>query len=403
MVKPVFFHIDVNSAFLSWEALRRIQLGEEQDLRTIPSIIGGNEETRHGIVLAKSTPAKKYGIITGEPVAAARRKCPNLVIAHANFPFFVQCSTAFIGLLKQYAPVVEQFSIDEAFCDMTGTEGLYGDLLEFAQKLKEEIRETLGFTVNIGISNNRLLAKMASDFEKPNRVHTLFPEEIPQKLWPLPVEDLLFVGHSCAARLHGLGIHTIGDIAHCEPSILSYHFKKHGLQMHQYANGNDLGFQVDHDADNKSFGNAMTLKNDVTDFETARLILLALSETVGARVRAAKAYVSVISVNATDSEFNKFSKQITLDNATNATDIIFENAEKLLKEAWCGEPLRLLGVSTKNATNEHFEQYDLFNQAKNERMNKLNTALDRIRDRYGSTSIKRASLMKSDFESKPKS
>lgn len=396
MASPIFFHIDVNSAFLSWEALRRLQLGEDLDLRTIPSAIGGDESKRHGIVLAKSTPAKAYGIVTGEPLAQARRKCPNLTIVPPNFSFFVECSKSFIALLNKYAPVVEQFSIDEAFCDMTGTEGLYGDLVEFAHKLKDEIRTELGFTVNIGVSSNHLLAKMASDFQKPDRVHTLFPDEIPQKLWPLPVDDLFFVGRSSAKKLHMLGIHTIGELAKTDPGVLQYHFKKHGEIIHGYANGKDLNFNVNHDADSKSFGNSITLSEDVTDFETARLILLTLSETVGARIRADKSYISVVSINATDTNFNHFSRQISLDNATNATDIIYENAVKLLKASWHGEPLRLLGVSTKNATNEHFEQYDLFDQKKNERLNKLNSALDQIRDRYGNSSVKRASLIKKD-------
>lgn len=395
MANPVIFHIDVNSAFLSWESVRRLQNGETNDLREIASVIGGNEENRHGIVLAKSTLAKNYGIVTGEPLIKARQKCPNLVVASPNFDFFVKCSNDFMELLRKYAPVVEQYSIDEAFCDMTGTEHLYGNLVDFAAKIKDEIYETLGFTVNIGISTNKLLAKMASDFKKPNLVHTLFPEEIPDKLWPLPVNDLFFVGRSTATKLHGFGIHTIGDLARTDINIIRHHFKKHGEVIHNYANGRDVGMSMDHNVDSKSYGNSITLKYDVTDIQSANRILLSLCETVGARIRADKAYIGVVSVNITDSEFNHYSRQTTLPSATNVTEKIYETAVQLFKECWRGEPIRLLGVSTGKATNEYFEQYDLFDQAKNERLSKLNLAIDKIRERYGEDSVKRACFVES--------
>lgn len=394
MANPIIFHIDVNSAFLSWESVRRLENGES-DLREIASVIGGNEENRHGIVLAKSTLAKSFGIVTGEPLVQARRKCPNLVVAAPTYSYFVKCSHAFMELLRKYAPVVEQYSIDEAFCDMTGTEGMYGNLVEFAHKIKDEIYSELGFTVNVGISTNKLLAKMASDFKKPNLVHTLFPEEIPDKLWPLPVDDLFFVGHQTAGKLHKFGIHTIGDLAKTDINIIRYHFKKHGEIIHGYANGRDTGMSMDHNVDNKSYGNSITLKYDVTDTNSANRILLSLCETVGARIRADKAYISVVSVNLTDAEFNRYSRQTTLTTATNVTEKIYETAVQLFKECWKGEPIRLLGVSTGKATNEHFEQYDLFDQAKNERLSKLNLAIDKIRGRYGEDSVKRACFVES--------
>lgn len=400
----VIFHIDVNSAFLSWESLLRISQGES-DLRAVPSVIGGDESTRHGIVLAKSTPAKAFGIVTGEPLMKARQKCPGLVVASPHYSHFVQCSAAFMDLLGKYAPLVEQYSIDEAFCDMTGCEKLYGSPVSFAGKLKDEIYDTLGFTVNIGISRNRLLAKMASDFEKPNRVHTLFPEEIPEKLWQLPVDDLFFVGHSTAWKLHALGIHTIGDLARTDVNILKYHFKKHGEIIHDYANGKDVNILTDHQTANKGYGNSTTLSYDVTDKETAHRILLSLSETVGARIRADKAYVSVIAVQMTDCEFNHTSRQTTLDSSTNITEVIYKTACKLFDEGWNHAPLRLIGVSTSKAGNEKYEQYNLFDMMaenntpapapQNDRLEKLNSAIDKIRGRFGEDSVKRACFVDS--------
>lgn len=407
----VIFHIDVNSAFLSWESLLRISRGES-DLRHIPAVIGGDEAARHGIVLAKSTLAKSCGIVTGEPLMRARQKCPDLVVAKPHYSHFVKCSNAFMDLLRKYAPVVEQYSIDEAFCDMTGTQKLYGDFITFAHRLKDEIYDTLGFSVNIGISTNKLLAKMASDFEKPNRVHTLFPEEIPTKLWPLSVDELFFVGRSTAAKLHRLGIHTIGELAHTDVHILTYHFKKHGEVIHDYANGRDVNILSNHHAASKGYGNSTTLSYDVTDRETARRIILSLCETVGARIRADKAYISVVSVNMTDCEFNHFSRQTTLSSSTNITEVIYDTACRLFDEGWNHAPLRLIGVSTAKAGSEKYEQYDLFDMMpsqgsieksaspaflpRNERLEKLNGAIDRIRDRFGEDSVKRACFIDSD-------
>ena len=190
----IIFHIDVNSAFLSWENCYRMQiLGEERDIRNIPSAIGGDIEKRKGVILAKSISAKKCGIKTGEPIVSALAKCPELLVLQPHFDVYVRYSRAFINILKEYTPLVEQYSIDEAFMDMTGTQGLHGDLIETAYKIKERIYDELGFTVNIGVSTNKLLAKMASDFEKPNKVHTLFKSEIAKKMWPLPVGELFFL------------------------------------------------------------------------------------------------------------------------------------------------------------------------------------------------------------------
>ncbi len=397
MAKPVIFHIDVNSAYLSWEAEHRLHdLGETLDLREIPSIIGGDKEARHGIVLAKSTLAKQCGVITGEPIVKALQKCPNLTIVKPNFSVYVERSRAFIELLRRYAPVVEQFSIDEAFCDMTGTEGLYGDLVTFAHKIKDEVRDTLGFTVNIGISVNRLLAKTASDFQKPDRVHTLFPEELPNKFWPLPVEDLLYVGHSTATRLHALGIHTIGDLAHIDEAILISHFKKQGIFLHEAANGIDTAPVTEEPSASKSYGNSTTLPADVTNGAEAERILLALCEKVGARIRADRAYVSMVSVTIKDTELKSRSRQGQLAAPDNTTEQIYFSARKLFYELWDGSPIRLLGVSTGHVTNDDNFQYDLFDTGRREKLSKLNAAVDEIRGKYGSSALKRACFLDSE-------
>lgn len=404
MPEPIIFHVDVNSAFLSWTAVHRLKEDPNSlDIREIPSVIGGDEKSRHGIVLAKSTSAKRYGIKTGEPLIQARRKCPELSTFSPDFSVYVEYSSKFIAILKDVAPVVEQFSIDEAFCDMTGTTSLYGDPVLFAHQLKDRIYQELGFTVNIGISSNKLLAKMASDFDKPNKVHTLFPNELSAKFWPLPVNNLLYVGNSTSKKLRSFGITTIGDLARTEKSSLVSLFKSQGEMMWNYANGIDTSPVTAERAANKCYGNSITIHFDVTDSDTAKHVLLSLCETVGARIRADKVFVSVIQVTITDCEFHQMSHQVTLPSPTNVTEKIYQCACQLFDEAWNHVPIRLLGVSTSKPTNETYEQYDLFQQDKFERLSKLNAAVDSIRDKFGDDSIKRACFLETGNSTPPPS
>lgn len=391
MQDTIIYHVDVNSAFLSFEAHYRLHdLHEEQDIRLIPSIIGGDRQKRHGVVLAKSLPAKKYGIQTGEPIVNALKKCPSLKIYEAHHSLYVEYSKKLMNLLAEYAPSVEPYSIDEAFLDMTGTRLIYGDPVAFAYKLKDIIYDTLGFTVNIGISQNRLLAKMASDFEKPNRVHTLFLEEIKKKMWPLPASELFYVGSSTMQRLKTLGIYTIGDLAAMDEQLLVRHLGKHGKVIHEFANGIDTSLNNHKTEANKGYGNEITLPYDVTDAQTAKTVLLSLSETVAARIRADKAQIGVVCVSITDSSFRSTRKQITLQTHTDITETIYINASRLFDELWNHEPIRLLGVHTSKASFDACNQYSLFDSNTDEKYQKLDSALDEIRQKFGSGSVKRA-------------
>ncbi|MBQ9135117.1 MAG: DNA polymerase IV, partial [Lachnospiraceae bacterium] len=326
MSEKYIFHIDANSAFLSWSAAYRVSvLGEQTDLRQIPSIVGGDQEKRHGIVLAKSVPAKKYGIQTGEPIVSALQKCPDLVIVPPDYGLYVSASRAFISKLKQYTDTVIQYSIDEAWAVFDGFESLYGkgQMVKFAHDLKDEIREELGFTVNIGISTNFLLSKMAGDFSKPDKVHTLFAEEIPGKLWPLPVSDLFFVGKATTKKLHALGIHTIGELAQADEDMIQAHLKKPGLIVQNYARGGDLEpYMFTHEA-NKGYGNSLTAPIDIVTAEYAKHLLLSLCETVGARLRTDGVKISVISVHITTYQFQYSNKQMQLMSATDVTEEIY--------------------------------------------------------------------------------
>lgn len=394
--RPVIFHIDVNSAFLSWTACyRKHVLGEETDLRLVPSIVGGDQEARHGVVLAKSTPAKKYGIQTGEPIVSARKKCPGLIVVPPDFHQYVEYSRRLIELLHSYFDTVIQYSIDEAWAEFTGYELLYGDPVAFAHRLKDQIKEEMGFTVNIGISTNKLLAKMAGDLKKPDLVHTLFPEELETKFWPLPVEYLFLVGRSVADRLHALGIYTIGDLAKADPGMIRSHLKKHGEVIWNYAWGREEEDEPETKEGNKVYGNSTTTPVSVTDLEYADQILLSLCETVGMRLRADEAKINCVSVKIRDEEFVNRNRQIQMDSLTNVTEEIFAVAKQLLREVWDGRPLRLLGVSTSGVAHEDYRQYNLFDQGKYDKLEKANLAIDSIRARFGEDSIKRASFLKS--------
>ena len=396
MPTPIIFHVDVNNAFLSWEAIYRMTvLGEETDIRNTDAIIGGDISKRHGVVLAKSMSAKKYGIKTGEPVVSALKKCPGLTSYSPHMHYYHEKSAELMEIFEKYAPVVEQCSVDEAFLDMTGTTGMYGDMVAFAHKLKDEIRDTLGFTVNIGISNNRLLAKMASDFKKPDRVHTLFPYEIEEKMWPLPVDELFFVGRSTASRLHTLGIHTIGELAKCDPSILRAHFKSHGMVIHEFANGIDNTLGRRGDEEQKGYGNSTTIAYDVKLAEDAYAVIRRLCEKVCARLRADEVQATVLSVEIKDSNFIVHRHQKSLLSPTDVTSECYKTACELFDELWDGSPIRLLGVTANKVTDSRMRQMNLFDMDTHDKMKNLDKALDSIRNRYGDSAITRGSEMKS--------
>ena len=394
----LIFHIDVNSAFLSWESVYRLKQDPDAvDLRSIPSAVGGDSKSRHGIVLAKSTLARKYGVATGEPLASARRKCPSLTIVPSRFDFYIKCSQKLHHLLEDYTPDIEKFSIDEAFLDMTETIHLFGDPRETADAIRRRIARELNFTVNIGISSNKLLAKMASDFEKPDRTHTLFPEEIQEKMWPLPLRDLFFVGSSAADKMNRIGLHTIGDMAACHERILKAHLgDKYGSQIHRYANGMDDEPVESREPANKGYGNRITLPRDVSDYDTACQVLLALSETVGARLREERVRCNCICVELKDWQFVSRSHQLTLDTPTDSTQILYQNACRLLKEFWDLTPVRLIGLRTTRISEDSYEQLSLFETSQSRKMKELERAVDKIRGKYGIDSIKRASFLKED-------
>lgn len=396
----IFFHIDVNSAFLSWTALEQLENGSDVDIRTIPSIVGGDTEKRHGIVLAKSIPAKAYGIQTAEPVVNAFRKCPSLIMVPPNHSMYKERSNALMQYLFSICPEIEQVSIDECYMDYTPISEKYSSPEEAAAFIKDSVYEKFGFTVNVGISDRKVLAKMASDFKKPNLVHTLYKREIETKLWPLPISSLFMCGGSSAEALRKLGITTIGDLAASDVEIIKAHLKSHGQTLWEYANGIDNSSVGTQPVKAKGIGNSVTLSQDVVTKEAAYTTLLSLAESVGSRVRASKEVAGMVSTEIKYASFQSVSHQTTLETPSDSTDTIYRTACRLFDELWSGEPIRLLGIRvSKLVANTEPTQMSLFDyQAQtpeNEKHKKLDAALDSLRSKYGKNIIKRGSLMDS--------
>lgn len=396
MHEPVIFHIDVNSAFLSWSALDALEKGSDTDLRLIPSIVGGDLSKRHGVVLAKSIPAKAYGIVTGEPVVNAFRKCPGLVTVAPDHTLYHRQSERLMTHLSQICPDIEQVSVDECYMDFTPIAGKYSSPEAAAAEIKDGVYAKFGFTVNVGVSDRKVLAKMASDFRKPNLVHTLYAREISKKLWPLPVSSLFMCGRSSVETLKKLGILTIGELAAADPGILTAHLKSHGLTLWNYANGRDVSTVLPTSPDAKGIGNSTTLPADAVTRSEAARALLSLSESVGERLRASHRRAGLICTELKYNTFRSVSHQMILDTPTASTDAIYRHALALFDELWDGTPIRLLGIRTgKLSDSAEPVQLSLFDlQAPvTEKQQRLDAALDQIRHKYGNDSVIRGSLM----------
>lgn len=389
-MKRIIFHVDVNSAFLSWEATRRVSQGLS-DIRNIPSAIGGDRDKRRGVILAKSIPAKKYGVVTGEPVAAALRKCPSLFLAKPDFKLYSACSRSFMSICRDYTPQIEQISIDECFMDMSGMERLYPDIIAVAYQLKDRIKAELGFTVNVGIGSNKLLAKTASDFEKPDRVHTLFEEEIPEKLWVLPIRNLLTVGVSTAEKLERACIRTVGELAALDLGVLKTLVgSKLGEQLHEFANGRDKSSVNECSERAKGYSNSTTLERDIASFEEAVGVLLELCNTTSMRMRSDGVRTACIGVTVRGNDFKDRSHQKHLDAPTDITGDIFAVCRQLFSELWDRKtPIRLLGISLTDVTSEDDLQLSWFETKDREKERKIDKTVDSIRKRFGSDSIAR--------------
>ncbi len=390
-MERIIFHVDVNNAFLSWTAIYLLKNGYKKDIRTIPSVIGGDEKLRHGIVLAKSPIAKKYGIVTAETLYSARKKCHNLQVFSPNYTFYKEQSKKLYNYLSSYTPNIEQYSIDECFLDLTGTKLLYGnDYLGLANKIKNDIKQKFGFTVNVGIGSNKLCAKMASDFEKPDKVHTLYANEIKEKLWPLPVNDLFMVGKSTANTLKSLSIHTIGDLAKANSELLRKHFKNQADYLKRASLGIDDSIVESRKDQNKCLSVSRTLPYDHTNKEELIKVLKEEVEELSFTLRKKKLYTKSIAITYKNYLFKSYSHQLTLLNPICSTNEIEKQVIFLLNQSFREEPIRNIGIRFSDLTTSYEEQLSLF-EPTTKKEDDIEKIMDELINKFGKNIIMRAS------------
>jgi len=387
-------HIDVNNAFLSWTAVDRIEKGEKLDLRTIPSVIGGDESKRRGIVVAKSNIAKKFGIQTAEPLYMARRKCPSVVVVSADHEVYKKFSDILYNIFLEYTEKVERYSIDECFLDLTEYLKPGEDLIKVGIEIKERIKKELGFTVNVGVSDDKILAKIASDFEKPDKIHTLFKNEIKEKLWKLPISDLFLVGKKSIPKLNTMGINTIGDLACMDKTVLIKAFGKYGYTIWKYANGEsdeEVNYIIEKP---KGIGNSVTLPYDVGNLNDLEKTLIELVEKVCYRLRKENMYATVVNVQLKNKDFKIISHQKKLMTRTDVTNDILKVAKELLRELYNGELIRLIGIRVDGLVEKQEMQISMFDLKNESEMRKLDNVIDNLKDKYGYNIVTRATELK---------
>lgn len=427
IAERTIFHVDVNSAFLSWSALKKLRDDPGSvDLRTIPSAVGGDVKTRHGIITAKSIPAKRYGIQTAEPVVKALQKCPQLVLVPPDFDTYREYSRKLMDILAQYSPMLQQVSIDEAYLDMSDriAPGDREAAIIWARRIREQVKRELGFTVNVGISTNKLLAKMASDFEKPDRTHTLYPDEVPSKMWPLPIDSLHGCGKSTAQKLQLVGINTIGEAAASDPMLLqSILGQKSGAYIYNSANGISRSPVVAEREQAKSISNERTLSEDVDreNYHTNGIpVIRELAEKVASRMQKKGLSGQTVTFQVKSSEFDRYSRQTSLSEASDRAEEI-EAAALMLADRLLNGPdglfeagmtIRLIGVGVSRLTEKQIHQMDLFewadrnleeekrkeekrrvtaeeNEKRKAKQARLDKMMEMINNRYGTGTVKK--------------
>lgn len=393
--KRVIFHIDVNNAFLSWTAVKLLEEGFNKDIRKEAYVIGGDESKRHGIVLAKSPVAKARGIKTADTLYSARQKCPHLKVLPPDFDYYKKCSDNLFEYLSTYTPIMDRFSIDECFLDMSNTTYMYKDIVKLAHHIKDEVKSKFGFTVNVGIGNSKLCAKMASDFEKPDKVHTLFDEKIKTKMWPLDVSELFMVGRKSSDKLKQLGIKTIGDLANTDVKVLNKYFKSYGNLIWQYANGIDNSGFEEKEPKNKGIGSTGTLAKDTRDFTKLKKYLLNHTEKVCYQARKQKLFTNTVAVIIRTSTFVNFTRQENLSFQTNDTEEVYSVAIKIL-ETILENPniiVRNIGIRISNLKPKETKQLNLFEKAEQKTQDsKIHDIIDSINEKYGTNSVMKAVL-----------
>lgn len=394
-MRKTIFLVDMNSFFISCEALRHPEIKDK------PAAVAGDPKNRRGIILTANYEARKFGVKTTMPIYQAKKLCPSIILLPPDHSFYEKKSEEVMELLNTYTPLIEQNSIDEAWLDMTGCEALSGKPIEAALDIMNNIMNTLGLPCSIGISENKFLSKMASEMKKPMGITKLWKEDVPFKMWPLPAGSMYGVGKQTAEKLKDMGILTIGDISSSSKERLVKVLGKFGGEIYELSKGNDASMVVPRkEEDIKSIGRSITLGNDISDMVAAKLILLKLSEEVGAAARKHEKKGRTIQINIKYSDFKTITRQTSV-NPTFLTNEIYSAGVELLEKNWNKEPVRLLGISiTGFPEASAVEQLSMFQtteiEKSDKKQEKLEGTLDVIREKYGDSIIKRAVFIKND-------
>ena len=390
----IILHCDCNSFFASVELL------DHPDLVNVPVAIGGNSENRKGIILAKNEPAKKYGVVTAETIWAAKKKCPDLVILKPNHEKYTYYSKKVNDIYARYTDLIEPFGIDESWLDVTGSTMIFGNGKEIADRIRKEVREELGLTISVGVSFNKIFAKLGSDYKKPDATTVISRDNFKTILFPLKASDMLFVGKKMAAELSKYGIVTIEDIAHSKEGMLENIFGKSGDMVRRYANGEDESpvASMYEKEEVKSVGNGMTFKKDISNIEEAELGIIALADTVAYRLRKKNLKCTTVQVNIKDTNFKVMSRQRQTKNPTYIAKEIAEIATLLVKENWDFNKKRIRLISITGTKLVQVGSYDrqlsLFeeNNLDNEKQEEIEKTIDSIKNKYGKKIIKNMAL-----------
>lgn len=388
----VILHCDANSYYASVECLYT------PAIRSLPVAVAGSPEARHGIILAKNEPAKRMGVKTGEAIWQARQKCPELVCVPPDFPLYVRFSEKMRRIYEQYSGHVEAFGLDESWVDLSGPGMTVADGERTAQEIRERVREELGITVSIGVADNKVFAKLGSDMKKPDAVTALPPQSYAQRVWPLPVGDLLYVGPSTRRRLSQLGVTTIGALANCDAELLRRHFGKNGDMLRAFARGEDRSpvRSVDHRSALKSVGNSATPPHDLTCMDDARCLLTLLAESVAARLRQNGLRARCVSLSVRSASLSVSSRQMTLPRMSNLSGEIAGAALALFQEGFAqGFPYRSMGIccSQLSADDAPVQLDFMGDEERRLRQEALERSIDDLRRRFGHQAVRRGSAL----------
>lgn len=398
MDERTILHCDCNSFFASVETALHPEFGD------VPMAVCGKVEDRHGIVLAKNEKAKKYGICTAETVYSARRKCPDLVICEPHYEEYVRFSRRVGEIYSRYTDQIEPFGIDESWLDVTASRRLFGDGPAIAERIRREVREEVGITVSIGVSFNKVFAKLGSDYKKPDAVTVISRDNFRQIVYPLPVGDLLFVGHKTEERLAAMGIRTIGDLASFSRETLTKRLGRAGEILSKYAKGEDDSPVAPGDGeDAKSVSNGFTFRHDLHSDEEYRIGVDYLCEEIGMRLRRQGQKCTTVQVTIKDEYLRTMQRQCPLAPPSDVGQTIADTAYRLILNAWPErKPVRMITVTAAGLVRRDMvaEQIDLLGGAmekKREKSSKKENAVDKIRQKYGSDSIIRGAVMDTDL------